>query len=114
MQLQIESFEQITPEFLEQFRTERDLSLAVFWNAIGCSDTRGFRYEKKKTEIPEVVKRLVYLHYGVGIPTDCQSAEFLKFRNALRSTNAVRVVQAASLIQQAKALLLGEAEVERG
>lgn len=89
MELQLERYEQITPEFLEQFRTKRNLSLAVFWNAIGCSDTRGFRYEKKKTEIPEVVKRLVYLQYGLDIPTDCQSEAFQKFEAVVRNNNAM-------------------------
>lgn len=112
--MELNSFDQLTPEFLREYRDSKRLRLIDFWGAIGCTTSRGFSYETGKTEIPEVVKRLVFLHYGVGIPTDCQSEEFLKFRDTLRSINAVKVAKAAELIQQAQALLLGEAEGESG
>ena len=112
--MQLTSFEQINPEFLRKYRESRKESLKTFYGALGSSISAGHSYEKGITNIPEETKRLLFLHYGLGIPTDCQSEEFLKFHDTLRSINAVKVAKAAELIQQAQALLLGEAEGARG
>lgn len=87
--MQLERFEQVRPEFVKQLREELGLSLDKFWSAIGCTDTRGFRYESGQTEMPEVIKRLVFLHYGVGIPTDCQSAEFQRFVESVNTSETL-------------------------
>lgn len=104
--MQLERYEQITPEFLEQYRVkELDLSLEKFWGAVGCSTTRGLRYETGKHEIPEVVKRLLFLHYGAGIPTDCESEEFHDFFEALRNGKTIALSRVINLLKKADALI---------
>lgn len=108
--MQLQSYDQITPQFLENYRKDKDLSLAIFWEAVGCSRSRGLRYENQKVKLPETVKRLVFLHYGVGIPTDCQSEEFHEFVEAFKSSGAPAAVKAAKLIEQAHSLLTEAAQ----
>ncbi len=98
--MQLLTFDQVNPEFLEAYRTERELSLERFWGEVGCSPTRGLRYETKKTEIPEVVKRLVFLHYGLGIPTDCNSDEFQLFVDSLRNGKTLTLSKVIGLLGQ--------------
>jgi len=52
----------------------------------------------------------VFLHYGVGIPTDCQSEEFHEFVEAFKSNGAPAAVKAAKLIEQAHSLLTEAAQ----
>ena len=106
--MQLNNIQDISPDFLTSYRTELGLSLGKFWGAIGCERGRGFRYEHGTTEIPESIKRLLVLHYGVGIPTDCQSEDFLNFAAAMRQSNPFRVGQAAKLIREAHHLLVGD------
>lgn len=103
--VQLEDFDQIAPEFLKQFRKGKNLTLEGFWCVIGCDRTAGFRYEEGKSKIPETVKRILYLHYGVGIPTDCQSDEFLQFVEYLRTKDTLnQAVQVLKDISQQRSL----------
>lgn len=118
--MQLTTFDQVNPEFLEAFRNERELSLERFWSEVGCSATRGLRYETRKTEMPEVVKRLVFLHYGVGIPTDCNSDEFQLFVDSLRNGKTLtlsKVIgllgQVNNVLGQANSLLIDDAGNQR-
>lgn len=114
--MQLERFDQITPEFLVEYRVKvLDLSLEKFWGAVGCSAPRGLRYENGKYEIPEAVKRLVFLQYGVGIPTDCEGEDFQNFLEALRNGRTLTLSkllgvlgQTNDLLGQASALLTEE------
>lgn len=108
--MELKSFDQLTPQFLRDYRDSKELRLVDFWGAIGCSTSRGFSYETGKTELPEVVKRLVFLHYGVGIPTDCRSEEFADFVKVVRNCNAYKVSQAVKMIDAARTLLIGEGD----
>lgn len=57
-------------------REESKLSQTKFWGAIGISLARGNRYETgKAATIPGDVKRLVFLHYVIGIPTNATPDE---------------------------------------
>ena len=105
--MQLDSIEQVTAEFIEAYRTERGLSLEQFWGAIGLSPTRGYRYESEVYKIPDTVRRLLFLQYGAGIPTDCQSEDFINFVAAMRQSNPFKVGQAAKLIREAHQLLVG-------
>lgn len=112
MELQLNSIDQISPEFLKAYREEKKLFLKDFWGAIGCTTSRGHSYEIGKIETPEVVKRLLMLHYGLGIPTDCQSEEYENFAEALRNGNLTNVGMAAKLLEKAHALLIDQTEPE--
>lgn len=96
--IKLERFDQITPAFVKELRESMNMTLAEFWGAIGCRDTRGFRYEASQSKMQEDVKRLLFLHYGVGIPTDCQSPKFHQFVEFIRTKgtlqDAVQVMQA--------------------
>lgn len=108
--MELDNIEQLTAEFIEKYRTELGLSLDRFWGAVGISAPRGYRYETEANNLPDTVKRLLFLQYGVGIPTDCQSEDFLNFAAAMRQSNPFKVGQAAKLIREAHHLLVGEME----
>ena len=102
--MQLNNIEQVTPDLISKYREELGLSLEKFWSEVGCSRSRGLRYETGHTGIPEVVKRLVFLHYGVGIPTDCRSQEFQDFMHNMR-TRSINVGKVTRLIEEARELL---------
>ena len=105
--MKIQNIGQVEPDFLKDLRESMGLSLDKFWGAVGCARERGFRYESGKHEIPEIVKRLVFLQYGLGIPTDCQSDEFHAFAETLRAKDP-NVGEVVRIIDRARALLTNE------
>lgn len=91
-------------------RHSQQLSLKDFWGSIGYSTSRGSAYETGRTELPEHARRLVYLEYVAGIPTDIDSERFQQFETALKSTKTslVNVSQALeSGIYAMKSTLMG-------
>lgn len=106
--MQLDNIEQLTGEFIKNYRTELGLSLEQFWGAIGVSAPRGYRYESEMISVRDLIKRLLFLQYGLGIPTDCKSEEFLDFAAAMRQSNPFKVGQAAKLIREAHQLLVGD------
>lgn len=105
--MKLKNIEQVEPDFLKELRESMDLSLDKFWGAVGCARSRGLRYESGQHEIPEVVKRLVFLQYGLGIPTDCHSDNFHAFVETLRAKDP-NVGEAVRIIDQARALLTND------
>lgn len=106
--MELDNIEQLTAEFIENYRKGLNLSLEQFWGAVGVSAPRGYRYESELINLPDTVKRLLFLQYGVGIPTDCQSEDFQNFAAAMRQSNPFKVGQAAKLIREAQQLLVGD------
>ena len=108
--MQLNNIEQVEPKFIKKYRDEvLKISLDQFWGAIGISAPRGYRYETEAYKMPDTVKRLIFLQHGVGIPTDCQSEDFMNFVAALKHSNPYKIGQAAKLIREAQALLTGDA-----
>ncbi len=109
--MEIQKQSDINAETVKRLRTSLDMRLIDFWPPVCITASRGCAYEKGKTEIPETVKRLVFLHYVVGIQTDL-SAEELKMRgNVEAPERRVRrqlaatiqhVDEATAMLQQAK------------
>lgn len=79
-----------------------------FWGAICVSLSRGNAYETARTKpIPPEVRRLVYLHYVVGLPTDATKEELA---GAVSSVNQARaagkiITEAGKLTSKAMAAL---------
>lgn len=103
--LQLTSFDQVEPEFLKQLRESRNESQKVFWGALGISLSTGCSYEKGRSPIPTETKRLLFLHYGLGIPTDCESEEFLRFVDVLINGKTLAISKVIGLLGQANMLL---------
>lgn len=76
-------------------RNGQQLSLKDFWGKVGYTISRGSAYETGRTELPEHARRLIYLEYVAGIPTDIDSERFHQFETALKSISQVQKMQAA-------------------
>lgn len=91
----------LTPEALTELRKAKGLSQRAFWHALGYSNTRGCSYEAGRTAIPEHVRRLVYLHHVLGIPTDIDSKEFRAFEQRMKADKPVDVAAARTALETA-------------
>ena len=80
-----------TAQTLQRMRLERGLSVEEFWGAMGYKTSRGYHYEAGKSKIPEHVRRLVHLHYVLGVPTDPDSAEQATFMKAIEEQQPIRL-----------------------
>lgn len=110
--MEIKKQSDINAETVKALRLDLGMRLSDFYPPVCVSLTRGSSYETGKTPIPETVKRLLFLHYIVGIQTDL-SAEELKMRgNVEAPERRVRrqlaatiqhVDEATAMLQQAKA-----------
>lgn len=96
---------------VKQLRTELKLTQASFWSAVCVPGSRGCAYETGRTPIPAEVRRLLYLQYVVGLPTDITSKEIKELaaiaspaRRAQRQANLAAnfIDQAGVLLKQAK------------
>ena len=68
----------ITGQTAKTLRKSLGMQQKDFWGAVCVSGASGSNYETLRTpEIPEPVKRLIFLHYVCGVPTD-QSPQTLK------------------------------------
>lgn len=94
-----------TGEGLRQMRLASGLSLKEFWGSVGYTLSRGSSYETSKSKIPEHARRLVYLHYVLGVPTDPDSAEAREFAAELKSKHPLRLKNARKLVEKAEKLM---------
>lgn len=107
--MKLTTFDQVQPAFISEYRDKvLKISLDKFWGAVGVAPVRGHRYETGVTKLPDTVKRLVFIQYGAGIPTDCASPEFMDFVATLRNSNPKKSAKAVKLIREAQALLIGD------
>ncbi|AXF51470.1 transcriptional regulator [Erwinia phage Pavtok] len=95
---------EINGDDIRALRLSRNERLEDFWGAVGYSTSRGSAYETG-SPLPEHVRRLVYLHYVVGIPTNLQSADFRDLAHAIENGSARKVQEARTLLEQQQALL---------
>lgn len=56
-------------------RENLGLRQSDFWGAVCISGARGCAYETGRTDIPKPIRRLLFLHYVLGVPTDISSRE---------------------------------------
>lgn len=91
----------LTPEAVTELRKAKGLSQRAFWHALGYSNTRGCSYEAGRTAIPEHVRRLVYLHHVLGIPTNIDSKEFRAFEQRMKADKPVDVAAARTALETA-------------
>lgn len=91
----------LTPAALIELRTAKGLSQKAFWGAIGYSTTCGCSYETGRTPIPEHVRRIVYLEYVLGIPTNIDSEEFRAFELRMKADKPVDVAAARTALETA-------------
>lgn len=81
-------------------RTALGYSLNEFWGSLGYTISRGSCYETSKTRIPEHVRRLVYLHYVLGVPTNPDDQEARQFAVALKEKHPLRLNNAVKLVEK--------------
>lgn len=107
----IESESEFNALSVKQLRTQLNLTQRKFWEAVCVPNTRGCAYETGRTPIPAEVKRLLYLQYVIGLPTDITSKEIKELaaiaspaRRAQRQANLAAdfIDQAGVLLKQAK------------
>lgn len=79
----------LTGPQLREIREAKALSQAAFWGAIGVKQPAGHGYENDR-EMPESVRRLVYLHYVVGIPTDAEPSVLAAVGQAATAAHQAR------------------------
>ncbi len=56
-------------------RESLGMSQSQFWGAVCVSTARGSAYEIERNKIPAPVKRLLWLHYFMGIDTSATGAQ---------------------------------------
>lgn len=95
----------LTGEALRQMRIARRLSAEEFWSAMGYKLSRGYHYESGKGKIPEHVRRLVHLHYVLGVPTDPDSPEMAAFAKGLAEQHPIRLNNVVEKLEQGIGLM---------
>lgn len=98
---------EISAATIRACREELGLTIAQFWQTIGYTRSSGHCYETEKVALPEHARRLFFLHYVLGIPTDPSSAEYREFdfTTAVRKGGAVNTRKAKQAIERGIALL---------
>lgn len=87
----------ITARTARQLRDARKLSQKEFWGAVCVTGARGCAYETARTSpIPPEIRRLVYLHYVVGIPTDATREELQGTVDTAALTSEARQIAATT------------------
>lgn len=103
--MEIKNPHEISGEALRALRTARNERLEDFWGAVGYSTSRGSAYETG-SPIPEHVRRLIFLHYVVGIPTDLQGSKVIDLATAVENGSARQLDEVRALIEQQQELLV--------
>lgn len=80
---------EITGPKLREMRESMSLSQAAFWGAIGVKQPAGHAYEDGR-DMPAPVRRLAYLHYVAGIPTDADPVTLVAIGHAAFATHQAR------------------------
>jgi len=89
----------ITGDSVRKMRQDLSLSQRAFWERIGCTVPTGCAYETGRSRIPEPVRRLIYLQYVVGIPTDIDSKEFRQFESGIKNNNPASLITARRVLE---------------
>lgn len=95
-------------------REQLNMKQAEFWRPVCVSGSRGCAYETGKTPIPAAIRRLLYLHYVLGIPTDISGREIKELakvaapaRRARRQMDAAvkQIDEGIAQLNQAKEIM---------
>lgn len=83
----------LTGPDLQDMRQKRGMSVKDFWDRVGYSLNRGYAYEAERSQIPEHVRRLIYIEYVLGIPTNPDSDDGRQFAEILQQNNPVQLLE---------------------
>lgn len=72
--MEIKTEKDITGEVAKQLREKAGETQAVFWKAVGLTQSGGSRYESGLT-IPKPVRQLLYIRYVAGLKLDTTTTE---------------------------------------
>lgn len=97
--MQDENTTRLTPAAIRQMREGRGMTLKQFWEPVGYTQSRGCAYETDRTDLPEHARRLIYLEYIAGIPTDIDSERFKQFEAALKASNPASLMQVRQVLE---------------
>lgn len=76
----------INGQTMKDLRIQLGLSQKTFWGAVCVSNASGSNYEKGNLAIPAPISRLLFLHYGAGIPTTSNNLpELMRLGKTLRA-----------------------------
>lgn len=106
--MEIKNEDAFTGECARLLRERKGMSQGKFWGAIGVSITTGCAYETGKTaEIPRPVRRLLYLQYVAGIPTDATADDLKTLARDIQTTRQAnrRLKKVGEHIDQAVTIL---------
>lgn len=102
----IRSENEVTGKWAAKLRISKGLSQKAFWGAICVSLNRGHAYESGRTKvIPGEVKRLLFLHYVMNLPTDLNKGQIDEIK-ARAGQNLI--AEGEKLIQRGKEALGNE------
>lgn len=106
----IQSQDDVTPEAVKALRAQLKLTQEGFWPPVCVPAMRGCHYETKRTPIPVEIKRLIYLHHVLGIPTDIKAGDINDIAETAKSVRiAQREIEKAEALVAKAGNLLGEA-----
>ncbi|MND38632.1 hypothetical protein D3C76_47600 [compost metagenome] len=105
--MEIKNENEISGVAAQAMRERLKLTQKEFWRPVCVSGARGCAYETGRTPIPSPIKRLLYLHYVLGIPTDMSPREASDLAKvAAPARRARRQMDAATrMIDEASAML---------
>lgn len=106
----IHSEDDVTPGAVKALREHLRLTQGKFWPPVCVPKMRGCHYETKRTPIPVEIRRLIYLHYVVGIPTDIKASDINDIAETAKSVRiAQREIEKAEAMVGKAGTLLGAA-----
>lgn len=85
--MEIRTEKDITGPVSKAMRDQLKMSQLKFWGAVCVPLSTGCAYETGKTaEIPKPVRRLLYLQYVAGVPTDATASELKTLGKAIQTS----------------------------
>lgn len=73
--MEIKNESDFNAQNVRALRESLGMSQAQFWGAVCVSTARGSAYEIERNKIPRTVKRLLWLHYFMGINTSTAESQ---------------------------------------
>jgi hypothetical protein len=99
-----------TGEGLRQMRLGRGMLIKDFWGNIGYSVSRGHAYETGRSKIPEHARRLIHLHYVLGLPTNPDTPEGRELAERLKQQHPIQLGNAVRMVEQGLDIIKGKLE----
>lgn len=91
----INTSEEIDRAAVLALRSATGFGQRKFWGDLGVSPAAGCSYETGRSQMPIPVRRLIFLHYVIGIPTDINAEDAKSLSGFGASMRGVRKMKQA-------------------